>query len=92
MEKCNFESGICSVECKKYPMCAYMSIQKQLSELQTQVNFAYNVLNNLLKKNEEVNVNLTNLDNKLMIFTEELLDLYNDSETNNKESINEEKN
>jgi hypothetical protein len=90
MEKCSFESGKCSVECKKYSMCAYMSVQKQMSDFQEQISFIYTTLKNLLDNNEYLQSIITDLDNKVMIFTEDILNLYNDSEMKLKESFNEE--
>lgn len=89
MEKCNFSNN-CSVECKKYSMCAFMSIQSQLLNIQEQFNFVFKTLNTLIEDNNSVNNKIKSLDTKVMTFTEELLELYNDSEKN-KESSNEEK-
>lgn len=89
MERCSFGNDKCSVECKKYSMCSYMSIQKQLSQFQEQIAFIYDALKNVIDKNEGISNNIKELDEKLMIFTSDLLDLYNDSETK-KESVNNE--
>lgn len=71
-------------------MCAYMSVQKQMSDFQEQISFIYTTLKNLLDNNEYLQSIITDLDNKVMIFTEDILNLYNDSEMKIKESFNEE--
>jgi hypothetical protein len=50
--KCEFNPNICSVNCKKYPLCAYYSIQNQFSEVQSQLNFIYNTISEILKTSE----------------------------------------
>lgn len=69
-------------------MCAYMSIQKQLSDFQEQISFIYITLKNLLDNNECLQGMVSDLDSKVMTFTEDILDLYNDSEKKIKESFN----
>lgn len=71
-------------------MCAYMSVQKQMSDFQEQISFIYTTLKNLLDNNEYLQSIITDLDNKVMIFTEDILKLYSDSEMKIKESFNEE--
>lgn len=93
MEKrhCNFESGDCNLSCPKYAMCSYMSVQKQLSKLQEQINFIYSSITNLITSDLDLKNELITLNKRLESYTCELLDIYNktDSETNNKESISE---
>ena len=89
-DKCNFETGTCSLECKKYPMCAYMSIQRQFSELQKQIEFIYETINTIvgseLKIKKEIEKTNESLNNSIC----ELLDLYNkDYSELNKESPSE---
>jgi uncharacterized coiled-coil protein SlyX len=87
--KCDFENGTCSVDCKKYSMCAYMSVQKQLSELQKQIEFIYQTINSMILTEVETNKSIESLQDQLQNYTCELLDLYyTDSETN-KESQRE---
>lgn len=86
MERCSFNDGKCSVECKKYSMCSYMSIQKQLSEFQEQIGFIYKTLETLINVNNQTQESLDELEKKLMTFTSDILDLYNDSETKKESS------
>jgi hypothetical protein len=79
---CNFDPNICSVECKKYPICSYYSLQNQFINLQSQLNFIFNTLTEILKTNEAS-------DRKISLLEEAIRDKINrDSETreNNKES------
>lgn len=77
MGKCSFENGKCSVECKKYSMCAYMSVQRQLENFQSQIGFIYTTLKDIIDSNNKLGSDIIDLDNKLMIFTTDMLDLYN---------------
>lgn len=36
---CEFNAGKCTVECKKYAMCAYFNVQKAINKIQEQLNF-----------------------------------------------------
>jgi chaperonin cofactor prefoldin len=66
-----------------------MSIQKQLSELQKQIEFIYTTINNLISSEVRTKESLDNLQKRLNDYTCELLELYyKDSETN-KESPSE---
>jgi hypothetical protein len=79
---CNFDPNICSVECKKYPICSYYSLQNQFINLQSQLNFIFNTLTEILKTNEAS-------DRKISLLEEAIRDKINrDSEMreNNKES------
>jgi hypothetical protein len=60
MKNCNFDPNLCSIECKKYPICSYYSIQKQFIEIQSQLNFVYNTITQILQSNEttELKINL----------------------------------
>lgn len=90
MEKCSFESGLCSIECKKYSMCAFMSLQKQLVSIQEQVTFLYQISGNVIEENNKLKSSIGEISNRINIFTEDLIELYFDSETK-RESINNEK-
>jgi hypothetical protein len=93
MEKCSFESGRCDIECKKYSMCAVMSLQKQLLNIQEQVSFLYNITKNVIEDNKELKGSIGNLCDRVDIFTADLIELYyNDSETSKESATNEKKN
>jgi hypothetical protein len=55
---CKFNSENCSPNCKKYLFCSYYSIQNQFIELQSQINFIYTTIADILKKNEENNLKI----------------------------------
>jgi peptidoglycan hydrolase CwlO-like protein len=67
---CNFNSTNCDAQCKKYAMCSYLSIQKQISELQQQINFVFNAINNLIEKDNS-------LESNLKLYSIEMLDIIN---------------
>lgn len=60
--KCNFDANKCTIECPKYAMCAYYSIQNQLSEIQSQLNFLYSSIPGMLDKIETINLKANMLD------------------------------
>lgn len=72
MEKCSFDPNKCPIECKKFPICSYYSMQNQISDLQSQVNFLYKTLTQLLKNNEKQENRITLLENGLYKFGCEL--------------------
>lgn len=53
---CKFDPNKCSVECSKYSMCAYYSIQTQISEIQSQLNFLYTSISSVLDKIQEIDL------------------------------------
>jgi hypothetical protein len=53
---CKFDPNICSVNCKKYQICSYYSIQNQFIEIQSQLNFIYNTITQILNSNETTEV------------------------------------
>jgi hypothetical protein len=57
---CKFDVSKCSIECKKYPICSYYSIQNQFIETQSQLNFIYTTIGKILQSNEtnEIKVSL----------------------------------
>jgi uncharacterized ferritin-like protein (DUF455 family) len=87
---CNFDPNVCSVNCKKYSLCAYYSIQNQFIELQSQLNFIYTTITDILRKNENNDVKIELLEES---FYKYICDS-NDSEPikNFKESDNEKEN
>lgn len=92
MEKCSFESGLCSIECKKYSMCAFMSLQKQLVSIQEQVTFLYEITRNVIEESTELKSSIGEISNRINIFTEDLIGLYFDSETIKEPVSNEKEN
>jgi hypothetical protein len=75
---CNFDSNKCSLTCNKYPICSFFAIQAQLSEIQSQFNFIYKTLGDVLKSNEESNIKIDLLEEAFHEIAEKLK---NDSET-----------
>lgn len=73
MGKCEFDVNTCSVECKKYPICSYYSIQNQISDIQKQLNFLYKVIPNIINSNEEAEKKIELLQEGLFKFG---MDLY----------------
>jgi hypothetical protein len=57
-------------------MCSFFSVQAQLSEIQTQFNFIYKTLGDVLKSNDEAHVKINLLERGLFNITERI-----DSET-----------
>lgn len=86
MTNCNFDPNICNVNCKKYPICSYYSIQNQVSNIQSQLNFIYDTIAKILTSNEAADLKLNLLESAVFQFV-------NDSETIslNKESNQNEK-
>ena len=41
---CNFDGCTCSVNCPKYNICMYFSLQKQITELTEQINLLMTIL------------------------------------------------
>lgn len=76
---CNFDPNKCSLTCNKYPMCSFYSIQNQLSDIQSQLNFIYQTLNKTLKDSEERSLKVNLLESSIFKVYKELYD----SEPNN---------
>jgi hypothetical protein len=60
---CNFDSNVCSINCKKYALCSYYSIQNQFIDLQSQLNFIYTTITDILKNNEDNDTKIKLLEN-----------------------------
>ena len=60
---CNFDPNICSINCKKYALCSYYSVQNQFIDLQSQINFIYTTITDILKKNETNDTKIELLEN-----------------------------
>jgi archaellum component FlaC len=91
MKNCNFDPNSCSIECKKYPICSYYSIQKQFIEVQSQLNFIYNTIPQILETNETIDTKLNLIEE---IIRQNISSEIDDSEpiiNNIKESKNYEK-
>jgi hypothetical protein len=60
MKNCSFDPNKCPVECKKYPICSYFSLQNQFIEVKSQLNFIYNTITQILSTNEtnDIKINL----------------------------------
>lgn len=62
---CNFDAKKCTIECAKYPMCSYYSIQNQISEIQSQLNFLYTSISSIVDKIKVVDVQMNLLTESL---------------------------
>jgi hypothetical protein len=62
MKNCNFDPDKCSVDCKKYPICSYYSIQNQFIEVKSQLNFIYNTITQILESNATTEMKITLLE------------------------------
>jgi hypothetical protein len=58
-------------------MCSFFSVQTQLSEIQSQFNFIYKTLGDILKSNDEAHVKIDLLERGFLNIAERI----NDSET-----------
>jgi Na+-transporting NADH:ubiquinone oxidoreductase subunit NqrE len=65
---CNFNAEKCSPECKNFGMCSYLNIQKQVNTLQGQINTLFSVVTESVKTTAE-------LQEKLMVYTKDMLQL-----------------
>jgi hypothetical protein len=72
--KCSFDVNICSTECKKYPICAYYSVQNQVSNIQTQLNFIYDTFNTLLQKIETLDLKINVVEEAFYNFASRVYD------------------
>jgi hypothetical protein len=59
---CNFDPNTCNVNCKKYNICSYYSIQNQVSNIQSQLNFIYDTITKILQSNEAADIKLNLLE------------------------------
>jgi hypothetical protein len=71
---CNFDPNKCTSSCNKYSMCSFFSVQTQLSEIQSQFNFIYKTLGDILKSNDEAHVKIDLLERGFFNITERLSD------------------
>lgn len=90
MAHCNFDPSSCSINCKKYPICTYYAIQNQISDIQSQLNFIYNTIGEILKLNERAELKVDLVEKAFHKFFNNLPD--SDMTLKYKESNNEEEN
>jgi hypothetical protein len=91
-EVCRFDSKVCLPSCKKYSICSYYSIQNQLTSIQSQLNFIYKTITDILESSKEAEVKVSLLEGAMYKIS---CDVLKDSETtilNNKESHHEKEN
>lgn len=88
MTNCNFNPNTCSVSCKKYSICTYYSIQNQVSEIQSQLNFIYDTITKILQSNETADLKLNLLESAVYKFVNdsETISLFKESNQNEKEN------
>jgi hypothetical protein len=86
---CEFDPNKCSVECKKYSICSYYSIQNQFSNLQSQLNFIYDTIAKILQSNETADLKLNLLESAVFTYLKDSETMANN---NFKESNNEKEN
>jgi peptidoglycan hydrolase CwlO-like protein len=60
-------------------MCSYLSIQKQITELQQQINFIFTTINNIIERESSTNKNVEELNEKLLTYSGDMLDLINNT-------------
>jgi hypothetical protein len=89
MTNCNFDPNICNVNCKKYPICSYYSIQNQVSNIQSQLNFIYDTIAKILQSNETADLKLKLLESAVFNYLKDSESMAN---YNFKESQNEKEN
>jgi hypothetical protein len=86
---CNFDPNKCSLTCKKYSICSYYSIQNQVSEIQSQLNFIYDTITKILQSNEAADLKLNLLESAVYKFvndSETTISLFKESNQNEKEN------
>jgi hypothetical protein len=59
---CNFNPNTCNLTCKKFSICSYYSIQNQISEVQSQLNFIYDTITKILQSNEAADLKVSLLE------------------------------
>jgi hypothetical protein len=79
---CNFDPNNCSVNCKKYPICAYYAIQNQISDLQSQMNFIYTTISDILKSSETADTKLNLLESAVFKYLNDSYPIINFKESN----------
>lgn len=78
--RCTFDAVKCSQECPKFTICMYNSVQNQLSEINSQLNFVLSILTQISCESgiqkERLNIVEANLSDSIST----LIELTNDSE------------
>lgn len=59
--------------------------------MQEQLNFLFKFAQDIIGENNNIKEEITSLDNKLMVFTEDMLELINNDSETKKESVSNEK-
>jgi hypothetical protein len=54
MKTCEFNIETCPANCINFQICQYTFLQKQLSEIQTQISFIYKTLAEVMKRIEGI--------------------------------------
>jgi len=88
MKTCNFNPSTCPLDCKKYNLCSYYSIQGQVSNIQSQLNFIYDTVAKILKSNENADLKLSLLESAFytkIITDSEMKNYYSNKESNQNE-------
>jgi hypothetical protein len=89
MTNCKFDPNLCDVSCKKYSICSYYSIQNQVSNIQSQLNFIYDTISKILQSNEAADLKLNLLESAVFKY---LTDSETMAKNKFKESNNEKEN
>lgn len=76
---CNFDVNKCDPNCKKYAMCAYLETQKQLAVINQQLNILLKATANISENIPELKMNNEKLNEKLIVYTTELLTIIHES-------------
>lgn len=91
---CTFDTATCQTTCPKFVICMYNSIQKQIIELNKQVNFLFLSFSNSTLENISIKEEIEKLKTDRDDLLSACLQLSNDSETiqtTTKESLKNEK-
>lgn len=76
MNNCQFDPNKCSIECKKFSMCSYYNLLNKITELNTQLNFVFSILQKMTIMEEKTDLKINLLESGLVKLSNKL----NDSE------------
>ena len=69
--RCEFNTESCSPDCKKFSICQYYFVEKQISEIQNQLNFIYKTLtgmtgltNNIIERLDKLSTEVVTKDSE----------------------------
>jgi hypothetical protein len=85
---CKFDPNTCSINCKKYLLCSYYSMQNQIIDLQSQVNFIYSTIADILKKSETSEIKIGLLESAFFKYVSDSDSIINYKESNKNEKEN----